>query len=181
MPWFILTAMHWENFSNRFMIFGTLPAALASTYTISVSRKLKNTQYFILMLLPLSIALAFFPSTFMLFSHTFEFSGGKFIALHMLNDTLVVTDEYARNFIAFYNPYVKSINTISEITIFNLDPDKVFIPTSTHILFRSIRQDIQAFISHLRDPESWGSLDNSLSRSHDLCYNTGYARAWFRP
>jgi len=176
LPWLIIKASSPESFDNRFMVFGTLPVALASTYAIAT--KLRRMTYVVLMLLPISFALAFFPSTFMLFAHEFEFRGGEFVAYHSLDNTIIITDEYSANFIALYNPYTQPLGYISDVTIFNKDPVAVYIPASPNTVLRSLRQDIQAFISHRRDPTSFLALDQRLSESHNVVYDSRYITVW---
>lgn len=176
MLWLALKATVRESFSNRFIVFGTLPVVLASTYALS--RKLRHIRYLVLALLPLSFALAFFPSTYMLFTHEYEFIGGEFIH-HISGDTFVVTDGYSANFIALYNLHVRLIKTVDDATIFNVDPVKIYIPSFPHIVYRSLRQEVQAFISFHRDPRFWEALDQRLSDSHNLCYTNGYIVVWF--
>jgi multisubunit Na+/H+ antiporter MnhC subunit len=178
-PWLTLKATTWESFDNRFMIFGTLPVAILSTYAIS-SIKYKHILYVLLAFLPISFALAFFPSTFHIFAHEYEFQGGMFVAHYITKDLAVITDGFTANFIALYNPYIQPLTYLDEATIFNVEPTKIYIPGSSHILVRSIRQDVQAFVSHHRDPGSFKTFDHVLSNSHHLCYNNHYILAWFK-
>jgi len=178
-PWLTLKAITWESFDNRFMIFGTLPVAILSTYAIS-SIKYKHILYVLLAFLPISFALAFFPSTFLIFAHEYEFQGGMFVAHYTSKDIAIITDGFTANFIAFYNPYIQPLTYLDEVTIFNVDPTKVSIPDTSHIVVRSIRQDVQAFVSHHRDPGSFKTFDQVLSNSHHLCYNSRYILAWFK-
>lgn len=176
-PWLILKVAVWESFDARFMIFGTLPVALASTYVTTT--KLKRIIYIILLTIPISFALAFFPSTFMLFTHEFEFRGGEFAAYYAPSNVVVITDGYGANFVSIYNPHAQPLTYIDEATIFNVDPVKVHIPSGPHIVLRSLRQEVHAFILHRRDPMSFKLLDQRLSESHALCYNSRYSTIWF--
>jgi len=178
-PWLTLKATTWESFDNRFMIFGTLPIAILSAHAIS-SIKYKHILYVLLAFLPISFALAFFPSIFLIFAHEYEFQGGMFVAHYTSKDIAIITDGFTANFIAFYNPYIQPLTYLDEVTIFNVDPTKISIPDTLHIVVRSIRQDVQAFVSHHRDPGSFKTFDQVLSNSHHLCYNSHYVLAWFK-
>jgi multisubunit Na+/H+ antiporter MnhC subunit len=178
-PWLTLKATTWESFDSRFMIFGTLPVAILSAYAIS-SIKYKHILYVLLAFLPISFALAFFPSTFLIFAHEYEFQGGMFVAHYISKDIAIITDGFTVNFIAFYNPYIQPLTYLDEATIFNVEPTKIYIPGSSHILVRSIRQDVQAFVLHHRDPGSFKTFNQVLSNSHHLCYNSHYILAWFK-
>jgi len=178
-PWFTLKVITWESFDSRFMIFGTLPVAILSAYAIS-SMKYKHILYVLLAFLPVSFALTFFPSTFLIFAHEYEFQGGMFVAHYISNDVAIITDGFTANFIAFYNPYIQPLTYLDEVTIFNVEPTKVSIPDTSHIVVRSIRQDVHAFVSHHRDPGSFKTFDQVLSNSHHLCYNSHYMLAWFK-
>jgi hypothetical protein len=180
-PWLTLKATTWESFDNRFMIFGTLPVAILSAYAIS-SIKYKHILYVLLAFLPISFALAFFPSTFFPFAHEYEFQGGMFVAHYISKDIAIITDGFTANFIAFYNPYIQPLTYLDEATIFNVEPTNIYIPGSSHILVRSIRQDVQVFVLRHRDPGSFKTFNQVLSNSHHLCYNSNshYILAWFK-
>ena len=180
--WFVLTASVPENFSSRFMIFGTVPVALMASYALLALRaKLKVMTLIVLSLtLPLSFALSFSPSLFNLCSHEWSFSAAEFIAIHIEDDTLLISDTWGTRYIQVFDPNIACATYLDSVTVVNAAPKDVYLPQSRHLVLLSFSQRKQALVSFGRSLDDWKYLYKKLENSHGLIYSNHYSSAWLK-
>ncbi len=180
--WFILTASTLENFSLRFMLFGIIPVALMSSYTLlALHTKLRIATLIVLSLtLPLSFALSFSPSLFNRCSHEWSFDMANFTATHIGNDTLLVSDTWGVRYVQIFNPIITHGAHLDSVTVANIAPRDVYLPQSRHLILLSLSQKMQALVSFGRPLDDWYYLDEELKSNYELIYNNYYSSAWFK-
>ncbi|MEM1510101.1 MAG: hypothetical protein QW096_09580 [Thermofilaceae archaeon] len=182
LPWFILTASTWENFSSRFMLFGMIPVALMSSHALfATSIKFRKILIiFLIVTLPVSFALSFSPSLFNASSHEWDFNAAYFIAEHLKDNYPVISDTWRVNYVRLYDPNMTVSPALDSVTVFNVDPENVHLPQSSHALLLSLPQRIQALASFGRPLDDWKRLDKKLETNYDLLYNNHYSLLWVK-
>jgi hypothetical protein len=182
MIWLPVIALHNQDFNNRFLVFSFIPISIVTTYALSL-RKLRTIAYVIILLIPLSFSLSFFPSTYLTFAHTSEFAGGNFVAEHTVTGVTVVSDDYTSNFISMYNQSISTFDTISSVTSDGHFPSSVYVPSSNQIqhflVVRSLRQNVVAYVAFGINDSSWNSFDNRLDSGFDIIYSSGTVQAFY--
>ncbi|MEM4523099.1 MAG: hypothetical protein QW738_07820, partial [Nitrososphaeria archaeon] len=180
--WLILTASTWENFSSRFMLFGTIPVALMSSHALfaTLIKFRKILIIFLIVTLPVSFALSFSPSLFNASSHEWDFNAAYFITEHLRNNYPVISDTWRVNYVRLYDPNMTVSPTLDSVTVFNIDPENLHLPQYSHVLLLSLPQRIQALASFGRPLDDWKRLDKKLETNYDLLYNNHYSLLWVK-
>ncbi|MEM1510594.1 MAG: hypothetical protein QW096_12080 [Thermofilaceae archaeon] len=182
LPWLILTASTWENFSSRFMLFGTIPVALMSSHALfATSIKFRKILIiFLIVTLPVSFALSFSPSLFNASSHEWDFNAAYFITEHLKDNYSVISDTWKVNYVRLYDPNMTVSPALDSVTVFNIDPENVHLPQSVHVLLLSLSQRIQTLASFGRPLDDWKHLDKKLETNYDLIYDSHYSLLWVK-
>lgn len=173
--WFVLKMSVFEDYGNRFMMFGLIALSIFSAFALSKVKLLRFFEYFFVGFIIFSFAICFFPVPYLKVEQQWQFNVADFYTTHSDGRNTLVTETFMGNFVYFSNASTKINLYLTQMTVYGLNANNITLPRG--IILRSISQEAQTY---LKFNINWPAFDSTLNSNCSLCYDDGFSKLYLK-
>lgn len=172
--WFSLKVSVFEDYGNRFVMFGFIATSVLSAYAISKIKLLRALEYFLLGFIIFSFAISFFPIPYLKVEQQWQFDVANFYTEYSDDQTALVTDTFMGNYVYYADARADLNLYLTKLTVYGLDAADITLPDG--IILRSSTQEMQT----LKYSVDWGAFDYMLNTNYSLCYDNIFSKLYIK-